>query len=499
MITLDGAQAGRALGSQALAEPVTGVSIDSRSLQKGDLFVAIRGEKFDGHDFVQAAFDAGACGAVVQKADWRGRAGVDIGRVYPVKDTVKALGSLAREVRRASSATVYGITGSVGKTSTKDLLKAALGRVSQVVATKANQNNEVGLPLTLLSIESDTEAVVAEMGMRGLGQIAELATIAEPDVGVITNIHPVHLELLGTLENVAQAKAELVGGVRKGGVAVVPAACEVLEPLLHGCDCRLVRYAATETESGAGITGAEVTGWLESDSHRGGQILRLRWPDEEIRVAVSHLPKHTLENAVAALAACYASGLPIDECARGVAEAEASEGRGRIIELGPLCVIDDTYNANPAAVRAAVDDLVQRAKRRGGRAVAVIGDMLELGPESSRFHEEVGVYAAEAGVSLLWGVGPRTEATVGGFTHWCEVHQAVGEEWGAGHAESSADAEGLLPLLEAGDVVLFKASRGVRLENMIRKVVDEASAGRWGERRTSAGTGATEHKEKRRC
>jgi UDP-N-acetylmuramoyl-tripeptide--D-alanyl-D-alanine ligase len=493
VITISAELAGQALGVGALAASVTGVSIDSRSLQPGDLFVALRGERFDGHDYVEAAFSAGASGAVVDKNVWTARreapsdgpSGAPPHKpIYLVADTLAALGALAREVRRESGATVFGITGSAGKTSTKDLLKAMVGRVCRVVATAGNQNNEVGVPLTLLSMVPGTEAAVVEMGMRGRGQIAELARVAEPDVGIITNVHPVHLELLGTLENVAQAKAELAAGLRPGGAAVVPVDCGPLEPWLACCSCRLVRFGAGGAAPGADaactdVAGADVYGWLEP-AGEDGHAWVLRWPEGETRVATGYLPKHTLENAVAAAAACYAAGLPVEQCAAGLADVRLSDGRGQTLEVGGLCVIDDTYNANPAAVCAAVDYLVRLAAARGGRAVAVLGDMLELGPDAERFHEQTGADVARAGVGTLWGVGPLSEATVRGFRRWWEENGRSGQEWGAEHVGSSEDAGPVVAGLRAGDVVLVKASRSVRLEKVVIRVVDEATAGRWG-------------------
>ncbi len=478
MIPLDADQAGRALGVGTMAGPVTGVSVDSRTLQPGDLFVALRGERFDGHAFVEAAFTAGAAGAVVEKKAWgrvRRAGGAVSGPVYAVDDTLEALGSLAREVRRESRALVFAVTGSVGKTSTKDLLRAMVGRVLRVTATAGNQNNEVGVPLTLLALEPGTQAVVTEMGMRGHGQIAALAAIAEPDVGVITNVHPVHLELLGTIEGIAGAKAELVAGIRPGGAAVVPGECAPLEPHLEGCSCRMVRFGV-----GPEACGADVKGWLHDGERQGEHVLALRWPEGEAEVVTSYLPKHTVENAVAATAACYAAGLSVAECAAGIEDVRFSEGRGQVMELGDLCLIDDTYNANPAAMRAAVDDLVRLAARRGGRPVAVLGEMLELGPDSERFHRDTGAYAAEAGVQALWGVGERAEAMVRGFSEWHATRGRTDGEVDAEHVGSSEESRDIIAGLRPGDVVLLKASRSVRLENVVRSVVGEARAGRWG-------------------
>jgi UDP-N-acetylmuramoyl-tripeptide--D-alanyl-D-alanine ligase len=475
MITLDREQAGRVLGVRSLVQVVSGVSIDSRILRSGDLFIALRGERFDGHDYVEAAFAAGASGAVVEKQVWKQRASdaVNARLVYEVSDTLAALGALAREVRRVSQASVFAITGSVGKTSTKDILRAMLDRVCRVAGTEGNQNNEVGVPLTLLGIEPDTQAVVTEMGMRGRGQIAALAAVAEPDVGIITNVHPVHLELLGSIEAIAEAKAELVAGIKAGGTAVVPADCPPLQRCLVGCCARVVRFAAGEEGCEA-----EVRGWLEGDQGGTERLLVVRWPEGEARLRTGRLPRHTVENTVAAVAACYAAGLPVARCMSGLTEVEFSRGRGQVVETGGLYVIDDTYNANPVAVRAALDELAQVAARRKGRAVAVLGDMLELGPEWERFHSEVGRHAAEVGVRMLWGVGPLATAMVEGFRDWWKANADAQAEWSAGHVGSAETWAPIVAGLRSGDVVLFKASRSVRLENVVRRVVDQAGRGR---------------------
>ena len=398
---------------------------------------------------------------------------------------------------------VIAITGSAGKTSTKDVLKAMLERVGKVVATSGNQNNEVGVPLTLLRAESDTQAVVVEMGMRGRGQIAELAAIAEPDVGVITNVYPVHLELLGSLDEVAGAKAELLSGVRPGGVAVVPADGGPLEPFVSRCPCRIVRFGvdpvAHEGEPGVRERGlADVSSWLDRNGD-GEYEWVVRWPDGEARLPSGYMSVHALKNATAAGAVCFAAGLPMETCLAGIGEVELSHGRGQTTEVGGVCVIDDSYNANPEAVRSAVVDLVRLAEDRGGRAVAVLGDMLELGSESESFHEQAGEMAAEAGVSTLWGVGPMSEATVRGFLSWCEGHPRESSGRSAQHVDSAEEAAGSIVGLRSGDVVLVKGSRGVRLENVVIRVLADGEAGRWSGGAASAEVDNDPSGEKRHC
>ena len=492
MIPLSEEEAGRALDLGRLDAPVVGVSIDSRSVRPGDLFVALRGERFDGHDFVEAAFESGAAGAVVEKTSWSGSSS---GRsVYVVDDTLAALGDLARAVRKKSRATVFAITGSVGKTGTKDALAAMAARSCRTVATAANQNNEVGVPLTLLSIEPDTEAVVVEMGMRGPGQIASLVRVVEPDVGVITNIHPVHLELLGTLEHVAQAKAELVQGLTPAGSAVVPAECNILQPYLAELCCRVVYFGV-----GSDIRNAQVQGWLlRAKSGMACEVV-LCWPEGEVRVETPAMPGYRAENIVAAAGACYAAGLPMEECAEGLTGLRFGRGRGEVLSLSGICIVDDTYNANPVAVRAALDGLLRLAAERRGRPVAVLGDMLELGGDSEQYHREIGRYAAEIGVEELWGVGERARATVEGYREQAARSGTRGRDQRAGHVPSSLEDSSLVAGLRPGDVILFKASRSMRLEEMVDRVVALAGAGAWATGIEASEMGETEPEETGRC
>jgi UDP-N-acetylmuramoyl-tripeptide--D-alanyl-D-alanine ligase len=486
MIVLSAEEAGRALEIEPLKTEVSGVSIDTRSLRPGDLFVALRGERFDGHDYVEAALAAGACGAVVERRVWAASGaapaeGEAARNIYPVDDTLVALGMLAREVRRKSGALVLAVTGSAGKTSTKDILAAMVARVCRVAVTAANQNNEIGVPLTLLQIQPDTEAVIVEMGMRGRGQIAALARVAEPDVGIITNIHPVHLELLGSLEDIAEAKVELMHGLRPGGVGVAPLVCEPLEPHLRAVERHVVRFAAAGGLPCANEC-ADVVGSVEPEESGTAQVLCVRWPAGVTSFEIPVIPRHTLENLLAAAAACYAAGLPVERCLPGVLDSVPGKGRGEVIELPGICLIDDTYNANPVAVRAAIENLVRVATRLGGRPVAVLGDMRELGPEERLYHRQSGEYAAAAGVKLVWGVGPLSASTAESFRAARETEGDASV--GAGHVPSPAETSLVAGSLRPGDVVLFKASRGVRLEVMVDAIAEQARAGRW-----ASGTG----------
>jgi UDP-N-acetylmuramoyl-tripeptide--D-alanyl-D-alanine ligase len=402
--------------------PVRAV-IDSRHAGPGDLFVGLRGEHVDGGRFADDVLRAGAWG-VLAGEEWSGvQDPAGDGAVLVASDPLAALQRLATAWRRELGAAVIGITGSTGKTSTKDLTAAMVDQRRRVVATPLNLNTEIGLPLTVLSAPAGTEVLVLEMAMRGAGQIAELARIAEPDVGVIVNVGPVHLELLGTIEKIAATKSELIEGLRPGGTAIVPAA----EPLLHTHLEALPDGVRTVT-FGSGGDVAELPDGLE----------------------LPFTSAHMRLNALAALAAARAVGVE----PTGVLEVALSELRGQRRELpGGIVVIDDCYNANPMSMRAALDDLAACEVVPPARRVAVLGDMLELGPDEVRFHEEVGAAARGAGVDLLVTVGPLAAA----------MGPAFGGETLA--VDRAADVAGALrSRLRDGDTVLVKASRGVGLE-----------------------------------
>jgi UDP-N-acetylmuramoyl-tripeptide--D-alanyl-D-alanine ligase len=416
------AAAGR--GSEGPARAV----IDSRHAGPGDLFVGLVGERADGGAYATEALAAGAWGVLVGDdfADAEDPSGDGV--ILAAPDPLVALQQLATAWRHALGAQVIGITGSTGKTSTKDLTAAMVDQQRRVVATPLNLNTEIGLPLTVLGAPAGTEVLVLEMAMRGAGQIAELARIAEPDVGVIVNVGPVHLELLGTIEKIAATKSELIEGLRPGGTAIVPAD----EPLLQTHLETLPEGVSTVTFGSGGDVDALPAG-----------------------LDLPFTSAHMRSNALAALAAARAVGVE----PTGLLEVALSELRGQRRELpGGIVVIDDCYNANPMSMsmRAALDDLAASAS---GRRVAVLGDMLELGPDEVRFHEEIGAHARGAGVDLLVTVGPLAAA----------MGDAFGGETIA--VERAADVAGALgPRLRDGDTVLVKASRGVGLEVVAREL-----------------------------
>jgi UDP-N-acetylmuramoyl-tripeptide--D-alanyl-D-alanine ligase len=394
------------------ADEVTGVQVDSRRVEEGDLFFAVGG----GEDFTRHAFARGAAATLIPE------------------DAFSGLSALGGAVRSRSSARVVAITGSTGKTSTKDILAAMCRPHAKTVAAEGGHNNEIGLPLTLTRIDEDTEAVVCEMGMRGLGQIAELCAIARPDIGVITSVGPVHLELLGTVEKVAEAKAEVVAALPEGGTAIVPDE-PLLEPFLDRDDIEIQRFGPENVESFERVDGSSrVVFALESER------LELEFP---------FTARHQAQNAVAALLAVQALGLPLPT---GRVDVELSRWRGEESPLpGGGLLINDSYNANPASMRAALEHLAEHE----GRKVAVLGDMAELGPTAPEYHREVGELVRSLGIDEVLSVGE------------------LARDYGGEHAADAAEAtEKVTELVRPGDVVLVKGSRAVGLE-----VVAEALTG----------------------
>ena len=350
-----------------------------------------------------------------------------------------ALGAVAAEVRRRSQARVVAITGSTGKTSTKDILAAILRMRLRVVASHANYNNEIGLPLTLCRIERDTDAVVCELGMRGAGQIAYLTDLAAPDVGVITSVGPVHLELMGTVEAVAAAKAEILE-LRPGAVAVVPYAEPLLAPHLAGRGGRVITFGDAE---GADVRLVAIGGGRAEIAHRGRTLI----------VPVSFDQRHNGVNLAAAVAACDALTLPIDDALlAGAAAAEISRWRGERLPLpGGGVLIADCYNANPVSMNAALHDLVTVAD--GRRTVAVLGDMAELGETAAGYHAAVGRELADLGIDEVIAIGP------------------LSRHYGGTWYETLEEALRAVPeAIRPGDAVLVKASRAMGLEAVVEAV-----------------------------
>jgi UDP-N-acetylmuramoyl-tripeptide--D-alanyl-D-alanine ligase len=427
------AAAGARLVGDDLPDGPSGVVVDTRALAPGDLFIALPGAQTNGGRFLQDALAAGAWGVLGVAEDVervRGSRGALLAADVPLG----ALGALARAWRRELGAAVVAITGSSGKTTTKDILAALLATAMPTVASPRNQNTEIGLPLAILAAPRGTRALVLELAMRGAGQIAELTAICEPDVGVIVNVGPAHLELLGSIEDVAGAKGELIAGLASGATAVGPAGEKLLE--------RFERDDLTTVRFGPGGDVAVL------DADDDGVLLAVG--DEQVRIEPGFRAAHLLVDLTAAVAAAR----PLDVAVPPTLDVAFSALRGQRIALADgVVVINDCYNANPMSMRAALDELVRTA---AGRRVAVLGEMLELGAAAEqRYHRELGEQAAAAGVALLITVGPRAAWIGDGFA-------AAGEHL---HAADAPVAAALLrERIAPGDTVLVKGSRGVALE-----------------------------------
>jgi UDP-N-acetylmuramoyl-tripeptide--D-alanyl-D-alanine ligase len=451
VITLDGERLAAAAGAEVLARGAAGppqrAVVDSRSARDGDLFFGLPGERADGGEFSLDALRAGAWGVLVSSsraadlATRLGQHGELDGWVLGAGDPLAALQALAGEWRRQLGCRVVGITGSTGKTSVKDVCRAILP--ARVHASPANYNTEVGVPLAVLGAEDGTEVLVLEMGMRGPGQIAELCAIAQPDIGVITNVGPVHVERLGTVEAIAAAKAEIIDGLRDGGTAIAPAEAGPLEAHLERAP-RLLRFGrggdvhASEVLAEAGETNATVV------TPVGEQAFKL--PFVEL---------HNLDNALAAIATGVALGMPLEEMADLAPGIVFSRLRGELVDLpGGAILINDSYNANPISMRAALDHLASLEAK--GRRVAVLGEMRELGPGAAAYHREIGEHARRRGVELVIGVG--------------ELAREYGPDEQVADAEAAAEM--LRRNLEPGDAVLVKGSRAVGLELVAEQLTD---------------------------
>jgi UDP-N-acetylmuramoyl-tripeptide--D-alanyl-D-alanine ligase len=411
------------------------VVIDSREVVAGDLFVGLTGARSDGGEYAARALEAGAWGVLVSPAWATGLSG---GAVLVADDPLAALGRMAREWRIELGASVITVTGSVGKTSTKELIAAMLAPHLTVIASRANFNTDIGMPLEILRAPEGTDALVLEAAMRGFGQIADLAAISLPSVAVITNIGPVHLEQVGSLEGVARAKAELFGGLEEGGMAVVPVDEPLLEPYLKALP--EMRFVTTFGPGG--------------DVHWEGDTIVAR--GERLALELPFTSRHQRTNALAAAAAVAGIGVTPS----GRVDVDFGALRGERLELANgATILNDCYNASPLSMRAALDELASHDT--SGRRVAVLGDMLELGRESEALHREMGEAAAEAGVDVLVTVGPRAVVMLDAFD---------GESYAVADAQEAAALAG--ELVEPGDVMLVKGSRGVGLE-----VVAEALQG----------------------
>jgi UDP-N-acetylmuramoyl-tripeptide--D-alanyl-D-alanine ligase len=437
----------------------TGICTDSRRLRAGELFLALKGDRFEGHDFINQVIEAGAAGVVAARERWEAMGDSPLSvPVIVVEDTLTALGDLAAFWRRLHPVPLVAITGSNGKTTTKEMVAAIMARHCPILKNQGNLNNLVGLPLTLLELARGHQAAVVEMGMNHPGEIARLTQIAAPDVGLITNIHPAHLEGLGSIEGIQAAKGELFAGLSSRATIVVNRDDPRVVQLATSFPGRQVGFSTAD--AAADVTLARLLG-MDHESTR--CILRLGDETREIRIHVAG--RHHLANAVAAAAVAWALKIPPAHIAEGLAAFRPFDKRMEILALaGPVHLINDTYNANPGSMNAALQTL--RALKAGGRALAVLGDMLELGERSSELHREVGRVAAREGVDYLLAMGKQAHHLLGGAAEGGMPSERLIQ--GSDHGELASK---VAALLAPGAWVLVKGSRGMRMEKVVENLV----------------------------
>lgn len=426
-----------------------GVSTDTRTLRKNDLYVALVGENFDGNDFVAQAFDKGACGAVVSRDT-----GIDQPQLR-VKDTTVALGEIARLNRLASNARIVAITGSQGKTTVKEMIAEILRIENRVLVTKGNLNNHIGVPLTLLELNEAHECAVIELGASGLGEIAYTVRMVLPHVAVLTNAAATHIEGFGDIDGVVRTKGEIIDGLQDGGVAVLNAD----DPhfgvwAARAATKRMVSFAV---DSAADYRVDE----LQLDA-LGASRFVLRSPIGDADVTLALTGKHNVRNAMAAAAASIEAGASLKAVVQGLAQVRPVSGRlSQMPGIAGSIVIDDSYNASPSSFRAAIDVLASCV----GNRVLIVGDMGELGFQSEQAHVDLGLYAKQCGIEALWATGRFSELSAESF---------------GGNAQHFAAQEELIRYaqesLRKGDIALVKGSRSAAMDRVVEKIKKGESA-----------------------
>jgi len=429
-------------------EVAQGYSIDSRTIRPGELFFAVKGERLDGHDYVIAALEKGAAAAVVQKAELHRYP--DKTRLLAVDDTLIALQTLATAVRKVWGKPLVGVTGSAGKTTTKESIAHVLGTRFRVLKSEGNFNNHFGLPLMLLKLEPEHDVAVIEMGMSHAGEIRALAKIAQPEIGVVTNVAPVHMEFFDSLAGIARAKYELIESLPASGtaVAILNADDEYVSQFGRDFKGKVITYGTRAT---ADIRAENV----QTRGAEGSEFdVVLAGGREHARLPL--VGEHNILNALAAVAVGLARGLKPAEAVGALATLVPPDKRGQVLQLGNITVINDCYNSNPKALHAMVDAL---AAMKAGRRIVVAGEMLELGPAGAEMHRAAGQHVAEKKIDVLLGVRGLAQGMVEGARHAGAKAEFV--------ASPEAAGEWLARETRDGDVVLLKASRGVKLETAL--------------------------------
>ena len=421
-------------------------SIDSRTIRAGEFFFAVKGERLDGHDYVEAALANGAVGAVIGK-DHAARF-AEKNKVLLVDDTLTALQTLATAVRKLWGKPLVGITGSAGKTTTKEAIAHVLSAKFRVLKSEGNFNNHFGLPLMLLKLEPEHDIAVIEMGMSHAGEIRALAKIAQPEIGVVSNVAPVHLEFFDSLAGIARAKYELIESLPANGTAILNADDEYVSQFGRGFKGKVVMYGASAT--------ADVRAENIEPKGAYGSEFDVVVHASRVRARLPLVGSHNILNALAAVAVGIDRGLPLPGAVAVLSTLKPADKRGEVLQLGNITVVNDCYNSNPKALNAMVDALAAMpAKRR----IVVAGEMLELGPSGEEMHRAAGTHAAEKKIDFVLGVRGLAQAMVEGAKQSGASAQFVATPEEAG--------EWLTRNTQDGDVVLLKASRGVKLEKAL--------------------------------
>jgi UDP-N-acetylmuramoyl-tripeptide--D-alanyl-D-alanine ligase len=425
----------------------TGVSTDSRTIESGDCFFAITGDNFDGHDYVTEAFAKGAACAVVSRD-------IDSGGncLLMVSDTVKALGDFAAQYRRRMNFKVVAITGSVGKTVTRQITYHVLSRHLRTITALKNFNNNIGLPLTLLRADPQDEIVVAELGSNHPGEIAQLTRIAQPDVALVTNVYPAHLAGFGDLDTIVREKLSIYEGLRTGGTFIINGDCD---KLLRTCCDKGIKFISFGKLDPCNIQARNIT-------HIGSGC---RFTIEDREIFLPLLGVGNVENALAAWAVCSRFGVGIGDFAEAAKTLPAVAMRAELLQIGRLTVLSDCYNANPASMRNALDILAQLGSDKKGRRVFICGDMAELGTQSEKFHTELGALIARAKVQLLLAVGKFAKIAADAARRYADYDLQI-----ECFDDASAVCNSLQKFIKNSDIILVKGSRVAKLENAVEKL-----------------------------
>jgi UDP-N-acetylmuramoyl-tripeptide--D-alanyl-D-alanine ligase len=434
---------------------IKGISIDSRNIKEGELFVALKGDRFDGHDFVPDAIKKGAWGALVDRSSLENRFShlAGLKNILPVEDTLHALQEMARMHREKFSIPLVGITGSNGKTTTKEMLASILKQKGLVLKNEGNLNNHIGVPLTLMKLNVHHRAAVVEMGMSAPGEITLLARLVNPTVGVITNIGPAHLEFLGSLDKVAEAKGELLDNLKSEAAAVLNADDPYFKVLKNKFSGRILSFGIRNPAD-------VVADAIQQDLHHTDFIMTNS--GAAVKVRLRAVGTHNIYNALAAAAAAIAAGATLDAVKYGLNDFVPVAMRSEIREIEGRTVLADCYNANPSSMDAAIRTMVSLTA--GKRSIAVLGDMLELGPSSSEAHREIGRTAARSGVDIVVTYGSLAKDIGEGAR---EAGMPKDRIFNA--ATHTAAAQLIKKLSRPGDVVLIKGSRGMKMEKILEE------------------------------